>query len=191
MLPRNLDDIAGFGTNYPKDIIDFDLNALAPPIAGTVNQSNQTVTLLVPNGTDVTTLVPSITISGETISPASGLAQDFTNPVTYTVTAPIDGSTRDYTVTVNVVTGIAAHPLANAIELYPNPATETLQLTLDASIGKARVAIYALIGNRMDWVILRNENSITFDVSDYEAGIYFVTVNSRQGKVAKRFEVVR
>ncbi|MDR0689271.1 MAG: leucine-rich repeat domain-containing protein, partial [Spirochaetaceae bacterium] len=44
-------------------------------------------------------LVPTITRTGLSVSPASGAAQDFTGPVTYTVTAQ-NGSTAAYTVTV-------------------------------------------------------------------------------------------
>ncbi len=49
---------------------------------------------------DLTALKPTIEISaGATVSPASGVAQDFTVPVNYTVTAQ-DGTTKIYTVTV-------------------------------------------------------------------------------------------
>jgi hypothetical protein len=66
----------------------------------------RTVTVTVPWGTNVTALVPAIAVSeGAVISPASGTQQDFTSPVTYTVTAA-DGTTQDYTVTVTV----AANP---------------------------------------------------------------------------------
>lgn len=54
-----------------------------------------------PNSTDRTSLAPEIVITGASISPASGTAQDFTNPVTYTVTAE-DGTTQAYTVYVDV-----------------------------------------------------------------------------------------
>lgn len=191
LLPRNLDDIANFGTNYPKDIVDFDFNGLAPPIAGTVNQANKTVTLLVPAGTDVTNLVPTISISGESVSPASGVAQDFTNPVTFTVTAPIDASTQDYTVTVNVVSGIATHPLANLISVFPNPATDLVTVEIDPSLEKTKVAIYDIRGERFDWVSLRKKTAAHFDVSDYAPGVYFITITARQGKIAKKIEVVR
>lgn len=50
---------------------------------------------------DKTALTPTITIPlGATISPASGVAQDFTDPVEYTVTAQ-DGTTAVYTVTIS------------------------------------------------------------------------------------------
>lgn len=62
-----------------------------------------TVTLTMPHGTDLTSLAPVITVSaGATISPLSGVAQNFTSPVMYTVTAGWDSSIKTYTVTVNV-----------------------------------------------------------------------------------------
>ena len=59
------------------------------------------IDLMVPPGTDVSALVPTITLSvGATIDPLSEVARDFTNEVTYTVTA-VDGVT-DQVWTVNV-----------------------------------------------------------------------------------------
>lgn len=56
-----------------------------------------------PTGTDVTALQPTIVVSDlATVSPASGEEQDFTDPVTYTVTAE-DETTQEYVVTVTVL----------------------------------------------------------------------------------------
>ena len=83
-----------------KEITTFTFGSLNPAVAGTIDDNDITVT--VPSGTDVTSLSPTVVVSPEaTVSPASGTAQDFTSPVTYTVTAE-DGSTATYTVTVNV-----------------------------------------------------------------------------------------
>jgi len=87
-----------------KSITSFTLSGLNPSIDGIIDNSNYTVSLTVPNGTDVTSLTPTIVIpENATISPNSGVAQDFTNPVTYTITAQ-DGSTQNYKVTVAVAT---------------------------------------------------------------------------------------
>jgi hypothetical protein len=73
-----------------------------PEVIGTINESEKTITIMVPNGTDVTDLAPTIEVSEEaTVSPASGVSQDFTNPVTYIVTAE-DESTQTYDVTVTI-----------------------------------------------------------------------------------------
>jgi len=75
---------------------------LTPEVAGIVNETNYTVTLNVPYGTDVKNLTPSIVISpGATVLPDSGISQDFTSPVSYIVTAQ-DGSVQKYIVTVIV-----------------------------------------------------------------------------------------
>lgn len=83
-----------------KDILTFKFEGLSPKVTGTVNSANHTVALTVPYSTILTTLVPTITLSpNSTVSPLSGVANDFTNPATYTVTAQ-DGSTQAWIVTV-------------------------------------------------------------------------------------------
>jgi len=66
-----------------------------------INEGTHTIALTMPYGTDVTALVPSIIIMGESVNPANGVANNFTTPQTYTVTAA-DSSTQAYTVTVTV-----------------------------------------------------------------------------------------
>jgi len=84
-----------------KNIYSFKFETLDPTVNGLVNPAEFTVEAEVPFGTSVTALVPTISISSfATISPAAGLAQDFTNPVTYTVTAE-DGTTQQWVVTVS------------------------------------------------------------------------------------------
>ncbi|QCK13782.1 DUF5018 domain-containing protein [Mangrovivirga cuniculi] len=82
-----------------KDITSFVFAGLDPEVTG--NISGTTIIANVFPGTDVTSLVPTIQVSsGASVDPASGVAQDFSSPVTYTVTAQ-DGTTKDYTVTVS------------------------------------------------------------------------------------------
>ncbi|GFE56853.1 DUF5018 domain-containing protein [Geobacter sp. AOG1] len=76
-------------------------------IPGAINESSKTVALSVPYGTNITSLVATFTTTGASVKvggvvQVSGTtANDFTNPVVYTVTAA-DGSTTQYTVTVTV-----------------------------------------------------------------------------------------
>jgi hypothetical protein len=54
---------------------------------GVINEKLKTITVQVPKGTDLAHLVPTVTTTeGATVTPASGVACDFTNPVTFTVT---------------------------------------------------------------------------------------------------------
>jgi hypothetical protein len=92
-----------------KAITAFNFNGLTPAVIGSVNETDKTIALAVPYGTAVTALVPTITQTGSSISPASGVAQDFTTPATYTVTAA-NASTQAYLVTVTVGVAPAATP---------------------------------------------------------------------------------
>ena len=53
---------------------------------GSIDQEAKTIVVYVPATLDITNLVPTIAISpNATITPSSGVAQDFSHPVTYTV----------------------------------------------------------------------------------------------------------
>ncbi len=89
--------------NPAKVITSFDFTT--PAAAGVINETDHTIAINVPFGTDVISLVPTIAITGASVSPASGTAQNFTIPVAYTVTAA-DGLTQTYTVTVEVAVNL-------------------------------------------------------------------------------------
>lgn len=70
-----------------------------PEGVGVIDGSDISVT--VPFGTDVTALVPTIEFVGQSLEPASGVAQNFTEPQFYTVTSE-DLASSGYLVTVTV-----------------------------------------------------------------------------------------
>jgi hypothetical protein len=81
-------------------MISFKLSGLSPEVVGLIDLNTRKITVTVPHGTVLTALIPSLEIPAKATSlPATGVAQDFTNPVIYSVTAE-DGSTQNYTVTV-------------------------------------------------------------------------------------------
>lgn len=84
-----------------KAITAFNFNGLSPAVTGTIDEGNHTIALTVPYGTNVTSLIPTVTITGTSVVPNSEVTQNFTNPVTYTVTAA-DASTQEYIVTVTI-----------------------------------------------------------------------------------------
>ncbi len=96
---------------YSKEILSFaflesDHSHLKANIAMDVNTNSRTVSKTVTNVENWTTsLIPTIVHSGSNISPASGVAQDFSTNNIYTVTA-IDGTTSDYTVTLTSYYGV-------------------------------------------------------------------------------------
>ncbi len=87
--------------NSEKSITSFHLTN--PDVAGTIDEVNHTIQVNVP-AMPITLFTPTITITGASVTPASGLPQDFiaNTPVNYTVTAG-DGTTQSYAVTVTPV----------------------------------------------------------------------------------------
>ncbi len=91
-----------------KQIITFGF--AVPAATGVIDEAAKTITVNVPEGTNVTTLVPVIVVSPKaTVSPASGMVQNFSTPIQYTVTAA-NNSTVSYTVTVTVGGGSVDNP---------------------------------------------------------------------------------
>ena len=79
------------------DITEFIINS----VNGVLDQENHTVTIELPYGSTKTNLTPSITVSQGASINKSG-SQDFTNNVTYTVTAEDGTTTQDWVVSVTI-----------------------------------------------------------------------------------------
>src|SRR5690606_11728518 len=91
--------------NSENEIVNFlfskeDNEHLSQDIYASINEEENTITAVVQFGTDITSLTPTLEVSPEATVEPEGV-QDFTEPVTYTVTAQ-DGTSAEYTVTVLV-----------------------------------------------------------------------------------------
>ena len=92
------DDPAVLSTE--TDILTFTLSEETGE--ATINAEDHTVAIEVAEGTDVTKLTPTFTLSdGASSDPASGMEGDYSDVVTITVTAE-DETTQEWTVTVTV-----------------------------------------------------------------------------------------
>lgn len=114
-----------------KAILSFSITAFTPAINAAITESTHEVGIQVPANTDISKLTPSISVSEKaTITPASGVMQDFSQPVIYTVKAE-DGSTQVYKVTVTI-----APAVSQAIDCNNLPAKLTDRGTgVDYSVG--------------------------------------------------------
>ncbi len=128
-------------------------NFAAPAVTGVITKTTKVhaVAVTVPFGTTLTALVPTIAITGISISPESGAAQDFSGPVAYTLTA-LNGTTMVYTVTVTIgpastygVTYSTNHATSGTV-----PAAQTkiqgTSLTLAANSGSLARIGYSFAG---------------------------------------------
>jgi hypothetical protein len=101
-----------FQPNVTKAIAAFSF--ASPAAIGTLDEANHTIKVIVPIGTNLTNLTPTITHTGASIAPASETPQDFTNPFIYTVTAR-DATTQTYTVAVTFQTAPKKKSLAKRV----------------------------------------------------------------------------
>ncbi len=121
-----------------KDILSFNCAASENPglssnVIGTVNAS--TINVVVPYGTNISSLVPDIRIDGATVFPADGDAVNFSGgPVTYTVEA-VDSTIKEYTVSV-----VVAAPHLVSIQVSPE----------SGSVGEGSTLQYTAIGTYAD-----------------------------------------
>jgi hypothetical protein len=136
-----------------KSITTFGLQLSTTTIFGSIDDSAHTISLSVPFETDLRTLSPIIAVSAlATSSPASGVSQDFTSPVTYTVKAE-DGSTQTYVATVTVLPEPAL-PLITNYTLNSIAA----DVTTDFASTTPTVTLQLTANKKVDWVSITIED---------------------------------
>jgi hypothetical protein len=160
-------------TSDEKIITSFKIEAAVGVISG------QAITVTVPYGTDLVSLLPVIGFTGKSISPASGTVQDFTSPVIYQVTAD-DGSTRDYTAIVQFAAGKPSVTIA-----FTKLNSETVDLATNSESDLSRdtkdtLQISVSGSSQTRWFIDGEEQSetagtITIEAIRYPLGIHHVT----------------
>lgn len=91
--------------NNAKQITSFqfltaDNATLSDDAMGVIDEEEKNIIVTLPQGTDLTALIPEIEVStGATVSPEG--SQDFTTPVIYTIIAQ-NGTTENYTITIEI-----------------------------------------------------------------------------------------
>ena len=100
--------------NRSSDITAFSIADYVGVITGT------DIVVKVPSAEDVTDLTPTITITGVSVSPASGESQNFTSPVIYTVTSEND-TVKRYTVTVKLTYNLRDIGPSGGLIFYVDP----------------------------------------------------------------------
>jgi len=88
---------------------------------------------------------------------------------------------------VNGVIGIEETLDSDHFSIYPNPNQGKFTLIYDVNIGGAEVELYSMSGQLLKkYTLSKTENSLQVDVSNFENGLYIVSVKTKQGVVVKR-----
>ncbi|MFC7358628.1 T9SS type A sorting domain-containing protein, partial [Jejudonia soesokkakensis] len=111
---------------------------------------------------------------------------------TYTITMTSTDSmgndgTCTFELTVDPIAGVGESELSAAIALYPNPASEFVNLSNNSSIALERAAIYNVNGQLVNDVNLDGMiGERTIDVSSLASGVYMVQISGENNVVVKR-----
>jgi hypothetical protein len=73
---------------------------------------------------------------------------------------------------------------ASELSLYPNPASDKVNVTSNVAMNQVIVMNY--VGQVVYNAQLSGENSVVLNTASYEAGIYVVQINTANGLVTKR-----
>ncbi|MDH4161175.1 MAG: DUF1566 domain-containing protein [Nitrospirota bacterium] len=137
----------GAPASSAKAITAFSLDG----VAGTINETAKTISVTMPYGTNVTALVATFTSTGASVKVGSAVqtsgttANDFTNPVSYTVTAA-DGTIAAYTVTVTVALSSAKAITAFSLDGVAGTINETAKtISVAMPYGTNVTAVTALV----------------------------------------------
>jgi Domain of unknown function (DUF5018) len=145
-----------------------------PAVQATIDETTKKITAVVPPTADVSKLIPSISVSLKAkVLPDSGKVQDFTNAVTYTVTAE-DGTSANYQVTVSRtkfsvkdITEFSFADFSPAIVAKIDAATKTITATLPSTADLTKLKPTIKISDRA------TINPATGTVTDFSKAVNF------------------
>lgn len=151
--------------------------------SGIIDEQNKTISITLPAGTSLSSLIPQITVSkNATILPEGNLQTDFTSPVVYTVTAE-NGETQTYTVTANV------QPSYSSGSVIVRPKDITVCVTVEKlTLGGGFIVEPVLVDTTTDKsaadVLCRvlEENNIDYNASN-ELGFYLSGIEDRETSI--------
>ena len=95
------------------------------------------------------------------------------------------GSSADFSFCTNGFNGINETE-SKGINIYPNPATNQLNITIDASLIGAQLNIYNVTGSLMQSTQLQIVNS-TFEIQNLPTGMYVAVIKTKEASVMKRW----
>jgi len=160
-----------------------------------ISTTNHTVSVVMPNGTSLISLTPTITVSaGATINPTTGAPRNFTSPVTNTVTAQDGQTVQNWVieVTAEMISGLTTINKKNILKVYPNPCNNFCKVAVNLNINESyTIMIQDILGKV---VYQSNEYQgtevITVPLNTLKQGIYVIilkgkTINATEQLIIK------
>ena len=102
--------------------------------------------------------------------------------------SPQYGQVEDFSVTISNTLSVDNNTLSNeSLKIFPNPNNGKFTLDYSGTLSLERLSVYSIIGKEVASLPLQDfTNNKKIDLSDIKAGVYFVTIKSRELKVTKK-----
>lgn len=168
----SIQDIGANANPIGLFFLGFQLDEFSIPDLTTnavIDDSLKTVSITVPFGTDISQLALSFNTNASQVNPGIGDTLDFTNPITYTLTAEDTLTTEAWTVAVQ-----EAHSRDYVTQHWANP-----NITIATVEGES-------YNYNVDWGDGSTDENVTSDISHtYDStGIYTVTISGEFPRIA-------
>lgn len=153
-----------------------------------IDTEEHTVSVEVAYDTDVTVLVATYKLSAgasgaivDTAQESGVTANDFTSPVTYTVTAENGTTTQDWVVTVTKA--VSVEDITNkGINIYPNPSNGVINITLNKYF---KLEIIDITGKIIFTKDINDNNTVKI----YKKGVYFLRFSKKNTTIIRKVVV--
>ncbi len=152
-----------------------------------INQDAQTITIYMQTGSSVSSLVPTIEYVGASLSPESGIAQDFSSSIVYTVSAA-DMSFKEYVVSVEFVdyvsdnADLASLSVSQGI-LDPQFDPATLHYIVNLEEGTEAVEIFATAADENAEVRIFPAHDLLGSIAQRTANIIVIAQDNSTNKI--------
>ncbi len=160
-----------------------------------IDQVSQSIAFRVLTPYGISSLPTNIEISpGASIVPPSGQPQDFTVPVSYTITSEDLSTTNTWTVNVELIEeplAVTANPQLSSLKVFPNPTTTALHVEYSGIlIRDADALLYNVNGQLMRKARYSKDQVLTLSTADLVPGLYFLhLITADDQKMSERVVV--
>jgi trimeric autotransporter adhesin len=145
-----------------------------------IDPANQIIIVKVPEGTDLSNLVASFTLSdnahawvGDSIQTSGVTVNDFRYPLTYYVIAEDSVSYKDWIVTVEKKINSTSDIPPEKVSIFPNPTDGAIIINLNHQPGTEQVIqLFDTFGRLIKEQIITDKET-RISISDQSPGIYF------------------
>lgn len=80
--------------------------------------------------------------------------------------------------------------LSQAVQLYPNPASQSFVLSLEGlAIAESKAVLYNSLGQRISEHLVSSQQAAVFEVGGLQKGLYYVHIASSQGLIVRKVVV--